>query len=141
MFERILVAYDGSVGAKRALITAVDIAKRYGAELHAIHVEEHLPKYAGTVGEVQEAKIEQNRHAKRLLKEAAEEAAEEGVALIPASPIGDPAKKVLEYARDNRMDLIVLGRRGLGTVQTVLFGSVSYKVLHEAKCPVLVVSG
>ena len=52
MFKKILVGYDGSDGAKKALKAGIDIAKHYGAELHSISVEEDLPHYAATVGEV-----------------------------------------------------------------------------------------
>jgi nucleotide-binding universal stress UspA family protein len=52
MFKKILVGNDGSEGAKKALRVAIEMAKRYGAELHSISVEEDLPHYAAIVGEV-----------------------------------------------------------------------------------------
>jgi nucleotide-binding universal stress UspA family protein len=50
MFTRILVAYDGSDGAKAALRIGIGLAKSLGTELHSISVEEHLPHYAATIG-------------------------------------------------------------------------------------------
>src|SRR5207245_11130809 len=58
MFRKILVGNDGSEGAKKALHAAIDLAKRYEAELHEISGEERLPHYDATVGEVVEAKQE-----------------------------------------------------------------------------------
>ncbi len=69
MFKKILVGYDGSDGAKKALRTAIDIAKHYGAELHSISVEEDFPHYAATVGEVLEAKAEKNNYFRRMNEE------------------------------------------------------------------------
>lgn len=66
MFRKILIANDGSEGAKKALITAIDLTKRYEAELHSISIEEHLPHYAATVGEVLEERAEANNYFKKL---------------------------------------------------------------------------
>jgi len=52
---------------------------------------------------------------------------------------GRTADLILETAASTRADLIVLGSRGLSEIQSLLLGSVSYRVVHEAKCPVLVV--
>lgn len=78
MFKKILVGNDGSEGAEKALRTAIDIAKKFGAEVHSISVEEDLPKYAATVGEVLEAKAEKNGYFAKLNQEAKEMAAKEG---------------------------------------------------------------
>ncbi len=56
MFRKILLAYDGSAGAKRALDVALELASLSHAELWALAVEERLPHYTATVGEAQEAK-------------------------------------------------------------------------------------
>jgi nucleotide-binding universal stress UspA family protein len=56
MFEKILVAHDGSDGAQRAFDAAVDLAARLQASLHMIGVEEDLPRYAETMLEVDDEK-------------------------------------------------------------------------------------
>jgi nucleotide-binding universal stress UspA family protein len=53
MFQKILVAHDGSTGAQKAMAVAIDLAQRFGAEIHLISVIEELPKYAATIDEVQ----------------------------------------------------------------------------------------
>jgi len=60
MFKKILIANDGSEGAKHALQVAIDLAKKYNAELHSISVEEGVPHYAATIGEVEEFRREAN---------------------------------------------------------------------------------
>jgi hypothetical protein len=74
MFHKILVGYDGSDGAKHALKVAINLAKQYDAELHSISVEEHVPRYAATIGEVDEFKKEANGFFKEINDEAIEEA-------------------------------------------------------------------
>ncbi len=54
MFKKILIANDGSEGARKALKTAIDLAIKYSAELHSISVEEGVPHYAATIGEVED---------------------------------------------------------------------------------------
>src|SRR4030066_1728706 len=81
MFKKILVGNDGSEGAKKALKVAIEMAKHYGAELHSISVEEDLPHYAATVGEVLEAKAEKNGYFERLNQEGKEMAAKEDIVL------------------------------------------------------------
>lgn len=53
--------------------------------------------------------------------------------------VGDPAEGIIDLAKAEEYDLIVVGSRGLGPVREILLGSVSQKVLHAAPCPVLVV--
>ena len=66
MFTRILVGLDGSEAAQRALERALDLAALYGAELLVVSVEEKLPAYAATVGEVQEEERYEHRYFRQL---------------------------------------------------------------------------
>src|SRR4030042_5240864 len=99
MFKKILVGYDGSDGAKKPLRTAVDLAKHYGSELHSISVEEDLPHYAATVGEVQEAKAEKNGYFSKLVEEAREMAAREGVTLHTRVVAGHEVETIVDCAK------------------------------------------
>ncbi len=56
MFKKILVAYDSSDGANKALAAGINLAKIHQAELFALAVQERLPRFAGTIDEVQEEK-------------------------------------------------------------------------------------
>jgi len=85
MFKKILVAYDGSEGAKKALKVAIDLAKKDNAELHSISVEEGVPHYAATIGEVDEFRKEANEFFKKINDEAVEEAKKEGIELHKGS--------------------------------------------------------
>jgi len=77
--------------------------------------------------------------ARRLVKHTAEQLIKAGFTAEPICKIGDPAEEILKVAGKQRADLIVMGAKGLGTIDRVLLGSVSMQVLQYAHCPVLVV--
>jgi nucleotide-binding universal stress UspA family protein len=139
MFKRILVAYDGSEGAKKALKAAIEISKCYGAELHSISVEEHLPHYAATVGEVLEAKAEKNGYFAKLIEEAKEMAAKEGVTLHTKVVAGHEVETIVDYAKERRFDLAVIGFMGHSKVYDRVWGSTSQTLTRMVPCTVMVV--
>jgi len=139
MFKKILVGYDGSEGAKKALRMAVDITKCYGAELHSISVEEDLPHYAATVGEVQEAKAEKNGYFENLVEEAKEMAAKEGVMLHTKVIAGHEVKTIVDYAKDHHFDLVVIGFMGHSKIYDRVWGSTSQNIARLVPCTVMVV--
>jgi len=139
MFKKILVGNDGSEGAKKALRTAIDIAKHYGAELHSISVEEDLPKYAATVGEVLEAKAERNGYFGKINEEAREMAAKEGVVLHTRIVPGHEVETLVDYTRENHFDLLVIGFMGHSKIYGRIWGSTSQNITRLAPCTVMVV--
>jgi nucleotide-binding universal stress UspA family protein len=139
MFKKILVGYDGSEGAKKALRAAVDTAKHYGAELHSISVEEGLPHYAATVGEVQEAKAEKNGYFARLNEEAREIAAKEGITLRTKVMAGHEVETIVDYAKDHHFDLVVIGFMGHSKIYDRVWGSTSQNITRLVPCTVMVV--
>ena len=139
MFKKILVGYDGSEGAKKALRTAVDIAKHYGAELHSISVEEDLPHYAATVGEVQEAKAEKNGYFARLNEEVREIAATEDVTLHTKVIAGHEVETIVDYAKNHHFDLVVIGFMGHSKIYDRVWGSTSQNIARLVPCTVMVV--
>jgi len=139
MFKKILVGNDGSEGAKKALRTAIDIAKHYGAELHSISVEEDLPKYAATVGEVLEAKAEKNGYFGKINDEAREIAAKEGIVLHTRVVPGHEVETIVDYAREHHFDLLVIGFMGHSKIYGRIWGSTSQNITRLAPCAVMIV--
>src|SRR5438132_8655266 len=109
MFHKILVANDGSEGAKKAVHAAVEMTKRYDAELHHLSVEEHLPHYAATVGEVVEAKQEAAEYFRKVIKEAECVAVAQGVRLSAHVLPGHEVEAFVTFAMDLDFDLLVVG--------------------------------
>ncbi|HEX6580905.1 MAG TPA: universal stress protein [Actinomycetota bacterium] len=131
MFDRIVLAVDGSEHAGRAVGVAADLAKG-GGEVHAIHVHE--------VGIV--ASIETSSEAKKLVDGVVGELQNAGVRASGsaiAARAGSVAPAILDAAKTFDANLIVLGTRGLSDFAGLLLGSVAHKVIHHAECPVLVV--
>jgi nucleotide-binding universal stress UspA family protein len=124
MFTKILVANDGSDGARRAVEVACDLAARYDAELHSITIEEDLPRYAATLDEVDAAKERRDRYFEQLQREEQAIAAAVGVALQP-HVIGG-------------FDLLVLGFMGHSRIFERVWGSTSQTLTRLAPCTVII---
>lgn len=139
MFRKILVGNDGSEGAKKALKTAIDLAKRYEAELHEICIEEHLPHYAATVGEVVETKQEATEYFRRVTREATLVAEAHGVMLSSHVVPGHEVETIVQFVKDRAFDLLVIGFMGHSRVFERIWGGTSQNLTRLATCSVLVV--
>jgi len=139
MFQKILIANDGSDGAAKALAVAIDLAAQYGAELHSISVEEDLPKYAGTIDEVEEVKRQRNHYFETLNAAAASQAAERGVALQPHVVAGHEVERIVQFCTDGGFDLLVIGFMGHSRIFERIWGSTSQSLTRLAPCTVMVV--
>jgi nucleotide-binding universal stress UspA family protein len=139
MVSKILVANDGSEGAKKALRMAVDLAKRYDAELHQVSVEEHLPHYAATVGEVVEAKQEAAEYFRKVIREAELIAQAEGLRLTAHVLPGHEVETIVTFAKDHGFDLLVIGFMGHSKIFGRIWGSTSQTLAKLSPCTVLVV--
>ena len=135
--KKILVALDGSKHSKKAVELAVDIAKIWSAEAYLIHVMEKK-KIPTEFKEY--AKFERVRPsnyfswvAEKLLNEAEFRFREAGIEKVESTyEIGHPADKIIEEADKRKVDLIIMGSRGLGGFTRTLMGSVSTKVCNHA---------
>ena len=131
---RIVVGYDGSEAAKRALQRAADLA-REGDRIAVVASAEAQAKSGPTGGaHLDPSEFQQRRDA---LEEAKQFVSERGFEAELVEAQGDPGTAIVEAASDT--DLIVVGSRGLNPIQRMLLGSVSSKVVHRAPCDVLVV--
>ncbi len=137
--QKILVGNDGSEGAKKALMTAIHLAKHLGAELHSISVEEDLPHYAATIGEVLEAKAEKNGYFARINQEAKEMATREGVTLHTHVVPGHEVQAIVDFAREHHFGLVIIGFMGHSKIYDRVWGSTSQNITRLAPCTVMVV--
>jgi nucleotide-binding universal stress UspA family protein len=144
MVESILVPTDGSEHAKQAVAFAADLAKRYGAKLVLLHVmtqlgndriPEDLRAYASAEHiELSERSVFESV-AEQILRGAQVTAHEHGAPDVESLlEIGDPATTILQVAKTQAIDLIVMGSRGLGSLRGLLMGSVSQKVSQLCGC-------
>jgi nucleotide-binding universal stress UspA family protein len=141
---RMLVATDGSPHAARAAELAARLARELReTEVSLINVG-HIPAIAfGTLAEgvvdlrVLEESLEQAGRA--ILNEAERIFDKSGVRVTRKYAQGEPSVEIIQKAREHKVDLIVMGSRGLGQIGGLILGSVSERVLHGAHVPVLIV--
>lgn len=138
MYNKILLAQDGSEGAFKALAEAIDIAQHYNAELHTISVEE-LPHYAGTVGEVIEEKDWENHRFREAIEKSREMAAAAGIEIRPHLLVGHEVKTIVEFIKAHHFDLLVVGFMGHSALYERVMGSTCQNLVRLAPCSVLVV--
>lgn len=143
---RVLIATDGSDSAGRALDFAIEFAKRFDGELHALYVE---PERAPPRALEQFAKAEHipntpsaiyHAISEGILDHAEDRAKDKGLAKIERqSAHGDAAKAIVDYATGHSIDYVIMGHRGFSELKGLLVGSVSMKVQAHAPCTVITV--
>ena len=140
MLSKILVPVDGSDNSFRALDYAIFLAKKVDAHLTAMHVIENPPTvYVESQKLLNELLAKYKAESAKVLDKCKPVAEKSGIAIETVIAEGDPASNITNYAQKDRFDLIVIGSRGLGRIKEMVLGSTSSKVLHHAKCSVLVV--
>jgi nucleotide-binding universal stress UspA family protein len=150
-FRRIMVAVDGSENSTRAAKVAIDIAQKYRAELVILHVVPlasyvNVPILYGATIPTSSGADDQYRSylrnvADTLVNRTAQMAKGTGVKTTTATQesTGSVVERITTYAQGEKIDLIVIGSRGLSGLKKLVLGSVSSGVTANAHCPVLVV--
>ena len=138
MFERILLAVDGSDHALHAAKVAGDLTRSMEAELRIVTVYEPIPALLG------EPYIQVAVNARLDVTQVVLQNAMIAVGDVPneiqtAMIEGNPAEIIIKVAQNRKSNLIVMGSRGLGRLAGLLLGSTSQKVVSHAPCPVLIV--
>lgn len=138
MFRRILVAWDGSTPARRALDLAVDLARHYDAEVLAVSVA-HAPTHAETEEDRRESIDASRRYFEETFARVRDRAERAGVPIEQAIVEGDdPAHDLLRFAHEHAVDLIVAGRHRDGRAGKFLLRELVPRLVADAEVPVLV---
>jgi len=138
VFTRIVVANDGSEGGFRALAVACDLAKRYGAALHMISVEE-LPDFPASIDEILEIKNADDHKFHAVTERARELARAQGIEIDAEVVAGHAAASIIERVKAVKADLLVVGFMGHSALYERIIGGTSDRLVRLAPCPVLVV--
>ena len=143
MFKKILVTIDGSDPSKLAVDLGVGIAERDGAELVVLTVVPPVPLFLAEDGELPyypRLIDDLEQYHKKLLFEAGQALlAHGGLNVTTVLRKGNPAMNIVEAAREEGVDLIVLGNRGTGGILSWMLGSTSRNVAEACTVPVLIV--
>lgn len=141
--DRILVPMDFSENSKAALQYARGLAEQFGAEVHLLHVISNDTTMAiGSDGffSVSDSVMQEIRDAvTRQLQESAATIQNSVKQVVQETREGAPFAEIVQYAKSNDIDMIVLGTHGRTGISHLLIGSVAEKVVRKARCPVLTI--
>ena len=134
MFEKILVAVDGSPASKKAVALTATLPQAMGSEVLVFHVREvEVGRLSGALELPADAHDLVNEHVNALVAQGILAKGE-----IKGPPFGRAAGEIVEEATDSRADLIVMGSRGLSDWAATMVGSVTHKVIALTTIPVLI---
>jgi len=138
-FRNVLVPFDGSEQALKALEVGAGLANAGQVKLHILNVAEYVP----VPGEPTDAVFMIDQGITQLqgltMKKAEYLVKKHKVKAQLVAKKGHPADEILKYAKKERCDLIIMGNRGASGLNRFLLGSVSDSVAHHAHCAVLIV--
>jgi nucleotide-binding universal stress UspA family protein len=138
---KILVAVDGSDISLRAVKYAVRLAGKLAkpAKLFLVAVDaEPFPGVESRIGKTAMAQIHAESH-ERMLAPARKALARSAIEVREMAVVGEPAEAILAAAKAGKVDLLVMGSHGRGSVKGILLGSVSSKVIAQTELPVTIV--
>ena len=140
-FNRIVVGIDGSAGANRAAHWAINLARRTGAEIVAVHVGQPLVNEVAAYGFAAPIALPDWQDEVRglFLEEWCLPLRKSGVPFRTVFEEGSPGPQLVAVAEREDAGLIVTGTRGFGPIREVILGSVSHYVVQHAEVPVVVV--
>jgi nucleotide-binding universal stress UspA family protein len=140
--KKILFPTDFSEGSSNALDYAIDMAKRYGAKLYLVHVLYDIGKAAGWYVPHPSMDEMYKDIEKSAEKELGRFGLEESRSLKGVERTvlkGVPHTEIVKFAKENKVDLIIMGTHGRKGMGRVLFGSTASQVVRYAPCPVFAV--
>jgi nucleotide-binding universal stress UspA family protein len=141
-FRHILAPTDFSEYSKKAVVSALELARKFGAKLTILHVVE-LPPYPveGYVPPAVNATFldDLERQATQDLAQLVPEAESGNVEVVRLVAVGSPYRKIIETAEAEQVDLIVMATAGRSGFSRLIMGSIAERVVRAATCPVLTI--
>lgn len=131
----LLVPIDGSRGAELALSKGITVAESTGATLHLLHVVE--TRGIGSDVRSDPERCDPSERGIEFVTEAIETVEEASVPVETAIEYGEPTKKILDYVRENGIELAVLGIHGRTEFHRYMMGGVSAKIVRTSPIPVM----
>ncbi|WNF37421.1 universal stress protein [Bacillaceae bacterium IKA-2] len=138
MFKKVLLAADGSQHSIRAAEKAIAVVKaNSNSMIDVFYVIDGATSKTDVLSHADKYTIAVERKAK--LQPIEEMLEKEGVTHKFHFIHGEPGPAIIKYANEHKFDLVVIGSRGLNTLQEMVLGSVSHKVAKRVNCAVMIV--
>lgn len=136
---KILIAYDGSDLSKKALNQAIDLSKKYNANLLLLTVTQHVCPISVTEEDCKKLDEILMKETEDLLNGIKKELEGHNIVAETYVKMGSPAEEIVNLAKEKNVDLIVLGSHGRHGAKKFLLGSVSLRVAETSPCAVMIV--
>lgn len=140
-FDEVIVPVDGSEGSGRAARFAARLAAATQCPLKLMYVLPASSALLMSMAKLSAEEIKQIEHnaAREAIESARTAMGDTGATAEEVVAMGDPAEEIITYVDSHPKSLVVMGRRGLSRIQTLMLGSVSEKVMRHAKGAVTLV--
>ncbi|NQV14648.1 universal stress protein [bacterium] len=141
-FSKILVPTDFSESARYALPFATDLAQKYKADLHILHIVEPIVApvdFAWGTYSYPDIEKQLSGYVEESMSKIVHDQIPEGIVAETTTLHGKPWREIVSFAKENEIDLIVMATHGLSGLSHALYGSTAEKVIRKAHCPVLTV--
>ncbi|RPJ25548.1 MAG: universal stress protein [Nitrosopumilales archaeon] len=143
MYSKILVPVDGSEISYRALDAGLFFSEKLGSNITVIHVMEDIPithiESQKLLNDMLEISAACKQQGQDILSKCSETANNKGMMVNTILLKGNPASIILDFCKNGKYDVIIMGNRGMGKIREIILGSVSSKILHNSSCPVLLI--
>jgi len=134
--KHVLVALDITGASKKGLDTAINLAKLTDAKITCVTVILVYPTLVATVVNYRKFLT---KKAETMLESTKKYCEKQGVQIVSKVLQGGPSSEINKFAEKQKVDLIVIGSKGLGGIRGKVFGSVVNSVVHDSKVSVLVI--
>jgi len=137
-FKKILNPVDGSEHSKRATQYSIELAKQFDSKIILLHCHAKFPVVLAEP-HFQNAINEIMKNSEELIKPFEDLLEDSGVEYEIRILEGSPANNIDTVVNIEKIDLIVMGSRGVGNFEGLFLGSVAHQVLHKVQCPVFII--
>jgi len=137
VFEKILVPYDNSIHAKRALSKALTLASLTKSTITLVHVIEYHGAMSKIVEPYKETLI---NHVKKFLNDIEKDGFKKNIKIEEKILYGNPSEEIINLMKKKKFDLIIMGKRGVTKVTGPTLGSVSNALVQHSKIPVMIIT-
>ena len=135
--KKLLVPLDGSKTSFRGLNKAIQFAKQNNADIIGLYVIKTNPTELESITSLITRSLK--KKYKEFMKIAKKKCTEQKIPFLDVIAYGEEGPKIVHYAKRHNCDMIIMGSRGLGSIQEVFLGSTSHYVLDKSKIPVMIV--